>query len=125
MPYQVTWYTEPQIILYDYNGVLTLDEVNQSNIEALELMNQASEPVDFLVDLRYVERITFNISEMLAVQSLHAMITHPLNHWTAYYDKRSSLAQLLMHVLHESVQGRSRFFDSQAEALEFLQTIQD
>ena len=123
MPYQVSWYTENAIILYVYDGVMTLDDLTQSNCDALELMNTATQKIDFLVDLRFVKKVAFSANEMMTVKCLTDMVSHPLNNWTAYYDKRSSFAQLLIHIIHQSVSGRARFFDSHDEALEFLNSL--
>jgi hypothetical protein len=124
MSYQVSWYTEGQIMLYEYSDVISLDDLNRSNCEALALLNTATQRVDFLVDIRHVRNVGYSVNEMLAVESLKAMISHPLNGWTAYYDKRSSFAQFLVQITHQSVGGRVRFFDSQDEALAFLASLQ-
>jgi hypothetical protein len=61
MPYSLKWYRENRIIVGSFQGIITVDELNSINQEAINLVRQGTPPVHDIIDTLALEKIPFDL----------------------------------------------------------------
>lgn len=70
MPYQVSWCIPQRVIFTRMYGVITLEEVTQSNNAYMELFQSCDERVHSLVDLSKIEKFPLNIPQIMKAMKI-------------------------------------------------------
>jgi hypothetical protein len=120
MSYEVKWRTEDSIILVRLWGDLSIDEFPEFDRLILQHIDQSQRSlVHVWVNLKEVTKFPAN------VRQVHKALTH-LNHervgWSVIItDNR--LIKFVGHMITQLTKNRFRAFTTEAEATEFLKTM--
>ncbi len=111
MPSQVYWIEEPAIMVVDYSGQVTVEDVRTVVRQCLGALHH--NPVYFLVDFSAAVSVALEIVEL---SSLSQWIYHPNSRWFAYVKPNRLFASLMQVRHHDSFKA----FEDRDEALAFL-----
>jgi hypothetical protein len=118
----VRWTVTGRVLLVQFSGLLTPDDVQQMNTQAALLMEEALPPhVHVIVD---GERVTKFASELMNIRMLRSLLgKHPQVNWHIIVDPDPNPA---MHFIGMAVfnlmRARLRVIATVDEAIAFLQT---
>lgn len=115
MSYKMDWADEPWVFTVEYIGMTTIEDVGVVVPRCLEIAEQ--HPYCLMVD--FTQSTGFDIS-LLKYQPLIQLLKHPNVRWWALVNLKGMYKfafQILMRF------GAVKLFDTQAEALAFLQEM--
>lgn len=69
MPYQISWYIEPYILLLKFTGEVTIEEFADISKQSIAYVSQQPHPVYRLVDLTEVSKVPTNLRLLRAAAS--------------------------------------------------------
>lgn len=87
MSYHIEWMLKDRILFVEYQGVVSMDDLQQVHIELYNYLNGSPNPLDTIVSLINVTRTTFplqDVSQLAEIQ--RKVMTHPKNRWQVYGD---------------------------------------
>ncbi len=115
MPTQVYWLDEPHILVAEYSGAITGEEIDSAMAECLKVVAEHS--CHFLVDIL---QITALPKEILRLGSLMSFINHPNRGWLVFAGQQNVMVKFAAQVM---VRNKFRFVNSRAEAVTFLKDL--
>lgn len=117
----VRWIVQGRIMLVQFSGVLTLEDVNQMNAQALILMADAVPPhVDVIANGTFVTQFDRNL---VNIRNLRASLgKHPLVNWHIIVDPDPNPAmRFIGSIVFNLLGARYRVMNTVDEAFAFLQ----
>jgi hypothetical protein len=121
MVYQIDWYQEDLVVLAVLSGDLAIEDFPIMDKMLLLHIEASPRPlVHILVNLKAVN--TFPIS-VGAIQKALTHIKHPRTGWTVLITENRFL-RFVGYTITQVSKARFRAFSEEAEALQFLQTME-
>jgi hypothetical protein len=117
----VRWIVQGRVMLVQFSGVLTLEDVQAMNTQAAVLMEEALPPhVDVIANGTYVTQFD---RHLINVRNLRGSLgKHPLVNWHIIVDPDPNPAmQFLGSIVFKLLGARYRVMKTIEEALSFLQ----
>ncbi len=111
MPSQVYWLEEPTIMVAEYSGEVTSEDLDSALSECLEYLKEQT--IYFLVDLESADRIPTNLFKLA---SLTEVVNHDNSRWFAFL-KPNTLVKFAMQVI---LRNHARVFEDREAAITFL-----
>jgi hypothetical protein len=119
MPYELTWLVEGRVVLGKFIGQLAEDSIPEYDKTMLEYLNIGTGAlVHQLADARELE----SMPGMAALNKL-TYGRHPRMGWQLSFGLRKPLIKMAINIMSQVFKMRSRNFDTQEEALDFLQSV--
>jgi hypothetical protein len=116
----VRWMVQGRVLLVQFSGVLTLEDVHQMNMQALVLMEEALPPhVDVIANGTLVTQFD---KDLVNVRNLSGSLgKHPMLNWHIIVDPDPNPAmKFLGSIVFKLLGARYRVMSSIDDALEFL-----
>ena len=117
MPYKVSWYQPDRIILSEFDGILTIDEVRAYVQQCYEMIDSGQPLVHSIIDVRGLKKIESVPDSLKAVQTTP---THPNSGWTIVVGSLNPLVTFVVDFMGMITKSRYRRFDSVPEAIDFM-----
>jgi hypothetical protein len=120
----VRWIVQGRVLLVQFSGILSLEDVNQMNIRAAVLMEEALPPhVDVIANGTFVTQFDRNL---VNIRNLRGSLgKHPLVNWHIIVDPDPNPAmQFLGSMVFKLLGARYRVMDTIESALAFLQATE-
>jgi hypothetical protein len=117
----VRWIVQGRVMLVQFSGVLTLEDVHQMNAKALVLMGEALPPhIDVIANGTLVTQFD---RDLVNVRNLSGSLgKHPLLNWHIIVDPDPNPAmKFLGSIVFKLLGARYRVMDTIEDALSFLQ----
>lgn len=117
----VRWLVQGRVILVQFSGVLSLQDVHEMNAKAAVLMQQALPPhVHVIAD---GTRVTEFDKDLISIRTMHgALAKHPLVNWHIIVDPKPNPAmKFIGSTVFNLLGARMRVMTSIDEAMAFLQ----
>lgn len=117
----VRWIVQGRVLLVQFSGILTLEDVHQMNMQALVLMDEALPPhVDVIANGTFVTQFD---RDLVNVRNLRGSLgKHPMLNWHIIVDPDPNPAmKFLGSIVFKLLGARYRVMATVEEALEFLQ----
>ena len=111
MPSRVYWLDEPTIMVAEYSGDVTTDDLDTALTACLGYLDH--EIIYFMVDMRTVDKMPTNLMKLA---SLSQLVNHENARWFAFV-KPNILVKFAMQVMHRNY---ARTFEEWDAALVFL-----
>lgn len=111
MPSRVYWLEEPTIMVAEYSGEVTTEDLDHALVACLEYLENYT--IYFMVDMTTVEKMPTNVLKMATLSQL---VNHERARWFAFV-KPNILVKFAMQVMHRNF---ARTFEEKDEALAFL-----
>ncbi|MCU0513802.1 MAG: STAS/SEC14 domain-containing protein [Anaerolineae bacterium] len=121
MPVDVHGYLEPYVIRACFSGEVSLEDMQQAAALLDARIAPQTEPVHVLIDLTDVSAYPWNLAAVNAI--LKPYLGHRHTGWTIFYGQKEPLIRYAANVLMRVSRIRFRIFDTEPEALHFLQEI--
>lgn len=117
----VRWLVQGRVMLVQFSGVLTLEDVQQMNEKAALLMEEAIPPhVDVIANGTYVTQFDRNLVNVRNLRS--SLGKHPMVNWHIIVDPDPNPAmQFLGSIVFKLLGARYRVMKTVDDALNFLQ----
>lgn len=115
MPTKVYWLDEPKILVAEYSGEISGDDIDKVMGECVKIVTQHS--CHFLVDIL---QITSLPKDILRMGSLMNFVNHPNRGWLVFAGHQNVMVKFAAQVL---VRNKFRFSSSREEAVSFLQDL--
>lgn len=111
MPSRVYWLEEPIIMVAEYSGAVTTEDLDEALKMCLAYLEDHT--IYFLVDLESADSIPTNL---LKLASLNQIIDHERSRWFAFLQP-NTLVKFAMQVM---MRNHARVFDNRDAAVAFL-----
>lgn len=119
MPVHLQWLYKDRIVLQQFHGILTTEDITQMVDSSEKMVDQGTAPVHTLVDSMYLVKYPTNLATMR-----RAISTTPNTKlgWVILVQQNNPLLKFLGSMLAQlAVKNvRLRIFDNHVQALEFL-----
>lgn len=115
MPTRVYWLQEPTILVAEYSGEVTGDEIDSAMSECLKVVKEQS--CHFLVDIL---QITTLPKDILRMGSLLNFLNHPNRGWLLFAGHQNVMVKFAAQVM---VRNKFRFVNSREEGENFLREL--
>jgi hypothetical protein len=117
MPNTISWCIPERVIHVCVSGIVTLEEIIESDQEGREVFKQGKTPIHIIVEHHNVEKLPTNIRHMRqAMSNLNA----PEIGWVILVSDRRSLWSYVGQVVAQMAMIRWRQMETRDEALHFL-----
>jgi len=115
------WMVQGRVLLVQFSGVLTLDDINQMNSQVIVLIQNALPPhVDLICDLTYITQFDSQLANIRKFKTI--AIKYPHINWYISVRANSNPAMHFVATMVSSLIGvRYRGMKTVQEALAFLQ----
>ena len=118
MPAEISWFREPDIVCWQYRGVVTLQDVEDANSKVAKLLEGVNHHIYILLDLNEVENLDFSIRDASARERPPAFKKIL---WTLYVGpKNPPIFMMIASALAQKTGAQMRYYETQAEALAFI-----
>ena len=122
MPYEQSWLIMNEVIHSKRRGDLTVEELVASTAEIVQKLDSSNRPlVHLLVDLHDVTSQPMKLQVINL--ALKPLLSHPRLGWILFYGSSNQVLQFLTGMIAQIMRTRCRFFDTYAEAVQFLQSV--
>jgi hypothetical protein len=64
MAHVISWYLDKRILLVEYNGTLTSDELQSVIPETFRMMDEGNPPLYMVIDVKAVDKFPMNLGEL-------------------------------------------------------------
>ncbi len=122
----VVWYEEHRVLFVQHQDTLTQAKVSLWNGLAADLMDTVPDSVrkvHIILDATRVTGVDIDLKAAMADPAVQRLVNHPKYGWGIYVgNKRNPLYMFLASVVGQKLNESLKFFDSEAEAVEFLRT---
>ena len=120
---KISWYIQDYVILWEYFDNISLDDVLRAHVKLLPLLRSVNHPVHAIIDLKKSESLSFDMHDVASI-SVHEELKKL--EWVVYVGKQNSLLYRTIADALSSVRGTQlRWFETRADALAFLQEVDD
>jgi hypothetical protein len=123
MPFSTNWLIENEIILMQYQGTITVDELIKS-LTTIKGMIDAS-PRNLVHIITDVGAITQGIPVAESIKIIRSMGTHPRSGWNITLREKSMMVRMGIALGRSLLKVRARTFDTLDEALRHLKQFDD
>ncbi len=123
MPYEIAWYAENLILQVSYTGDLTLKEVISANFRVGQILESSPHKIHLLLNLEQLETVNFQLNEMVQHPMVAATARHRNVGWVVRFNRNNPFYNFISTVIRQTHQQTAEFFDTQAEALDFLKSL--
>lgn len=123
MSYQISWLYKDRVLLVDYRGIVTFDDLQQVYTDLYNHLNTSSQTLHVVVDLTNVNKTTFQVRDLSKLSEIQRLVmTHPQNGWQVYCNFTSKaffdfVGSVLVNV---SSLGKLKFVAGPNDATTFL-----
>lgn len=124
MPVEINWYSPQRVIFVRYTGNISADEMQYLAQNALAMLESAPPDimlVHSLYDFSALEKMPLNLK--LASDTAAPAYSNPRMGWVAAYGLGNVYVKYLAQMVGQMFKLRYRFFDTQEEAVQFLQSV--
>ncbi len=112
------WFVENKIIITDFIGDISLDDLKSSGMQVMQLLEQSDSPlVHLITNETDLLSLPSSIKEM---SESSPFMKHPQMGWMIMYGSEDRLAKFKAAIVTGIVQTRHRRFLTLQESLEFL-----
>lgn len=122
----VVWYEANRVLFVQHHDRLTQEKVSRWNGLAADLLDTVPDDVrkvHIILDATHVTGVTLDIKAVMEDENVKRLATHPKYGWGIYLgNKRNPLYVFLASVASQKLNEDIKFFDSEAEAVEFLRS---
>lgn len=115
MPAQVYWLDEPHILVAEYTGEITGEQIDGAMAECLKVVAEHS--CHFLVDILQIKSMP---KDILRMKSLINFLNHPNRGWLVFAGHQNVMVKFAAQVM---VRNKFRFVSSREEAVTFLRDL--
>ena len=122
MPYEQSWLIMNEVVHSKRRGDLTVEELVSSTTEIVQKLDSSNRPlVHVLVDVHDVTSYPRKLRVLNL--ALKPLLSHPRLGWILFYGNSNQVLQFLTGMIAQIMRTRFRFFDTSAEAVQFLQSV--
>lgn len=121
MPCDMSWYDPDQIMLVEFRDHVTVDELSASAEQMLIYLNNATQSIQFILDLRRGTKV--DLFAPTAIASLTHYFQHPNLGWSAVLGMNPNAA-FLFKLFVKSYDFQYVEFDSLDDAVSYLRQVQ-
>ncbi len=120
MPFEICWYKENYVIMIQFTGDVSEEELKQSVEEELKLIeNSPHETVHVLIDAR--QQTSHPTDFLTLARILNPVLEHPKKGWTLEYGRKGKfMARLAISAVARLQRSKYRTFDTLEEAMSYL-----
>ena len=118
MTHTISWYLDKRIVLVQYSGTLTSDELQIAVPETVRTMDQGIAPLYMVVDVSAVGKFPMNLGELKRLTEAQ----HPKLSWVAMVGM-NSLARFIVTALSQFADLKIRPANSVEEAVAYFAEI--
>ena len=112
------WFVKNKIIITDFIGDISLDDLKESGMKVMELLEQSDSPlVHLLTNETYLLSLPSSIKE---ISESSPFMQHPQMGWMIMYGSEDRLAKFKAAIVTGIVKTRHRRFLTLSESLDFL-----
>lgn len=115
MPARVFWLEEPTILVAEYSGEITGEEIDSAMAECLKVVKEHS--CHFLVDILQIKTLP---KDILRMGSLLSFLNHPNRGWLLFAGHQNVMVKFAAQVM---VRNKFRFVTSREEGEKFLREL--
>lgn len=123
MSYTVEWYLAGRIDYVTYSGVLTDDDIITSSSVMLPFLEASPHPIHALINVTGLTELAVNFAKSINNEVIAQASSHRKLGWVLYFDKANPVYMFMASVKAQTHNERVRFFDSEEEALLFLESV--
>ena len=122
MPYEQSWLIEHEAAHIKLIGDVTAEDIEASVMEMVQRLDNSNRHlVHMLVDMR---EVTSHPTKVKVIsQASKVVLSHPRLGWILFYGNLNQFTRFLAGVVMQLARTRCRFLDTPAEAVEFLQRV--
>ena len=120
MPCELKWYLKDRVLLERLHGVVTLEDVKDSNVQLKALLASGVAPTHVIVDLSGVERFPTSLSTIK--EFVKPVPNQEILGWVLIFGAQNSLLRFLASMVTQFTGDnvRMRMFDDLTETLDFI-----
>lgn len=122
MPYEVRWLVDKRIIYFHTSGIATIDDVKAGNKKVMVMLDEGIPFVHLITDSTDVEKVQLGLNDLASV--FRDMPASPKLGWSIYVSPKM-LDRFFASVTTQLTKSRHREFNSLADALAFLKSVDD
>lgn len=122
MAYEITWMVEQRVIHFEPRGVVGMDELRVANDKIRALTEEGIPFVHVIADATNLEKFTFSLTDLTKL--FRGMQPSPKLGWSVYISPKM-VERFFASVTTQMTTARHREFGTLAEALAFLQSVDD
>jgi hypothetical protein len=122
MPYEVTWLVDKRIIYFHTSGIATIDDVKAGNKKVMVMLDEGIPFVHLITDSTDVEKVQLGLNDLASV--FRDMPASPKLGWSIYISPKM-LDRFFASVTTQLTKSRHREFNTLADAIAFLQSVDD
>ena len=122
MAYEVTWLVDKRIIYFHTSGIATIDDVKAGNKKVMLMLDEGIQFVHLITDSTDVEKVQLGLTDLASV--FRDMPSSPKLGWSIYVSPKI-LDRFFASVTTQMTKSRHREYNSLAEAIAFLQSVDD
>jgi hypothetical protein len=121
MPFKINWLIENEVILKQYHGVITVDELQKSLFAANEMIAASPRPIVHV--LSDVGDVTQGLPVAESVKTIRSVTIHPRAGWSITLREKSMLIRMSIALARSLLKARARTFETMDEALAHLRHV--
>jgi hypothetical protein len=118
MPYAMDWYIPGAIVLSEYSGAVTKDEIRESTLELIKLLASTERPLVHTVT--DISEVTEALPLTQVIGAIRETNFKPANGWHITVGEKSPMVKFVSNLSRQLLRMRTRTFDTMEEALAFL-----
>ncbi|MAS32693.1 MAG: hypothetical protein CL610_01725 [Anaerolineaceae bacterium] len=115
MPANVYWLDEPDIMIADYTGDLTREDVEGAMEKCLAALENTN--CSFVVDTTQVQTLP---KDIFRIGPLLSLVNHPQRGWLIFVGQQNVMLKFAVQVI---VRHKFRFMESRDEAVALLRSM--
>ena len=123
MPVSHRWFLKDRIVLFEFSGVITFEEVVSSLEESARIVNETEgQSIHFLHDWSQLERFPTNILQIRKETNAPIRNLRKLG-WLVIYGAENRLLRYISHTVLQVFKIRFRMFTHAEDAIAYLRQM--
>lgn len=118
MSHKVAWHESANLIFASFKGTSTLDDSLKANNQQVKLLEQSSGQVIMLVDLSQLQETEGSLAQL---RDMLTVLRHPNLSYVLVIKSSSRIVSFLSSAVNQLMRVRFNNYNSQAEAVAFIQ----
>ncbi len=126
MPIDVSWLVEGRVTQLRFRGEVTVAELEEGSLKLLELVNDHEGDTALFHNVHDASALTKIPIQLNAINAAtRDAFLHPRTGWTVAHNPQNAVQSFIGNMIGRVTQARYRIFDTRAEALAFLNYVDE